>query len=119
MPESNALIAQLLEAEQQAEEIVAKARESRAANMKKARDDAQAEADSFRVKEEEKFLEASKKAQASENDGTFSAQAKTELAEVQRDLKRNKERAVNYMFDKVMKIDMELTQNQISLLQKK
>ena len=33
----------------------------RAASMKKARDDAQADAEAFRVKEEEKFLEASKK----------------------------------------------------------
>ena len=33
----------------------------RAASMKKAREDAQAESEAFRAKEEEKFLEASKK----------------------------------------------------------
>ena len=119
MPESNALIAQLLEAEGEAEKIVSDARESRSAFMAKAREDAENEAKQYRAKEEEKFLEASKQAKASEADGAFNAQAQRELAEVKRDLQRNKERAVTYMFDKVMKIDMQMSQNQISLLQRK
>ena len=115
-PQSNALIAKLLAAEQDAETIVAAAREGRAKALREARDAAQAETETFRQKEEEKYAEAVKNLTGASEQADFDKQASAELKEVQRDLQRNKDGAVKYIFDKVMAVDTSLTSIQISHL---
>lgn len=113
---SNALIAKLLEAEQQAEQIVSVARDARVKALKEARDAAQAETETYKRKEEEKFVEASQGLRGQADQASFDKQAEVELKEVQKDLARNQNAAVDYIFSKVMSVDTVLPMNQAAAL---
>merc|ERR1719199_1153558 len=110
------LIAKLLKAEEEAESIVASARDGRTKALKDARTAANDEIEAFRAKEDAKSKEEMAKldVQFSNKEGT--ANLAKELQQVKIDSDRNKEKTCKYMFDKVMNVETGLSQIQIQSL---
>jgi V-type H+-transporting ATPase subunit G len=105
---SQELIQQLLKAEQQADQIISKARENRSAKLKDAKTSAEDELNIFRSQEESKFAQDSK--------GNAAADAGTELAKVtakellmvKQDYQNNSNKCVEYILGKVLEVPLEI-----------
>mmetsp|Transcript_19316 Transcript_19316/g.41487 ORF Transcript_19316/g.41487 Transcript_19316/m.41487 type:complete len:122 (-) Transcript_19316:73-438(-) len=112
MSASQDLIQQLLQAEKEAEALIATAKKNRLTKLKQAKDKAEEELSAFRTEQESKFQkEMGTKAAA---DPASETKAKTEaaLAEVQKDYQTNKARTTAYVISKVLDVPTSLTDTQ-------
>merc|ERR550537_929388 len=105
---SSSLIAKLLKAEEEAESIVAGARDNRVKALRDARSAALEEIEAYRAKEEEAFnqkLAAMNQTSANESNAM---NTQKELAQVAADA--NKDKAISYIYKKVMDVQTQLSQ---------
>ena len=117
--QSQQLIQKLLKAEEEAEALIAKARENRVRKLREAKQAADDEMAIFRRKEEEKFqTEQSAFTGGADGDATsLEAQTLTDLKRVQSDFNGNKDKITEYMVEKILTVKPELSQIQVALLQ--
>jgi V-type H+-transporting ATPase subunit G len=117
--QSQQLIQKLLKAEEEAEALIAKARENRVRKLREAKQAADDEMAIFRRKEEEKFqTEQSAVTGGADGDATsLEAQTLTDLKRVQSDFNGNKDKITEYMVEKILTVKPELSQIQVALLQ--
>merc|ERR1719272_1592605 len=106
---SQELIQQLLKAEKQAEELIARARENRVLKLKQAKDSADEELKKFRDAEEAKFQGDAGKRAAVDPAADLKNTTKMELDMVTRDYQQNKEKTSNYIVSKILEVPLELT----------
>ena len=117
--QSQQLIQKLLKAEEEAEALIAKARENRVRKLREAKQAADDEMAIFRRKEEDKFqTEQSAVTGGADGDATsLEAQTLTDLKRVQSDFNGNKDKITEYMVEKILTVKPELSQIQVALLQ--
>ena len=117
--QSQQLIQKLLKAEEEAEALIAKARENRVRKLREAKQAADDEIAIFRRKEEEKFQseQATVAGGASGDADSLEAQTVADLKQVEKDFNDNKTKIVEYMTQKILTVKPELSQIQIALLQ--
>ena len=117
--QSQQLIQKLLKAEEEAETLIAKARENRVRKLREAKQAAEDEMAVFRKKEEERF-QAEQTAVSGGVSGDASSlenQTLAELKKVQQDFQANKEKITEYLVEKILTVKPELSQIQVALLQ--
>jgi V-type H+-transporting ATPase subunit G len=117
MSSSQQLIQKLLKAEEEAEQLISRARDNRVRKLREAKQAADDEIEIFRRKEEERFQGEITKGQADEDSNQMHAQIDAELKAVSGDYEKNKAKIVEYMTNKVLGVKPELTPIQIALLQ--
>ena len=115
--QSQQLIQKLLKAEEEAEALIARARENRVLKLREAKQAADEEIARFRNSEEAKFA-AEQAASAKEaTSGSLEAKTLADIAQVQSDFANNKKTIVDYMSKKIMTVEPQLSQIQIALMQ--
>lgn len=87
---SQELIQQLLQAEKQAEEIIANAKKNRLAKLRQAKDKAEAELKDFREKEEARFQKETGSKTGANHAEALKATTQTEIESVHKDYDKNK-----------------------------
>lgn len=117
--QSQQLIHMLLKAEQEAEALIAKARENRVRKLREAHEAANEEMAVFKKREEEKFQAELAKATggASGDNATLEEETQKALKQVNDDVTANKAKLVEYLSTKVLGVKPELGQIQVALLQ--
>ena len=114
---AQALIQKLLLAEQEAEEIVARARENRTKRLREARSAAEDEISAFRLLEEERFqLDQTARSKDVQDQTERDAQSQTAIATVRASAKTHGPRTVDYLVNKVLLVDPHLSNIQIAML---
>jgi V-type H+-transporting ATPase subunit G len=117
MASSQQLIQKLLKAEEEAEQLIARARENRVRKLREAKQAADDEIEIFRRKEEEKFQSEISRGQADDSANSMQSQIDAELRAVAGDYEKNREKIAEYLTSKVLSVKPELTQIQVALLQ--
>merc|ERR1719159_3313 len=107
---SQELIQQLLKAEKQAEELIARARENRVLKLKQAKDSADEELKKFRDAEQAKFDKESGVKAAVDPAADLKATTKMEIDMVSRDYEQNKGKTAQYIVEKILTVPLELSQ---------
>lgn len=118
MKTSNALIQQLLKAEEEAEQIVHKAKENRVKMLKDARFSAEEELKAFRAKEEERF-KVEVEQRHGQNDSLTNELAdrtKTDIEIIKKDYVENKEGVLAFISEKVLDVDIVIGSKKVSVL---
>lgn len=117
--QSQQLIQKLLKAEEEAEALIAKARENRVRKLREAKQAADDEMAVFRKKEEEKFQaeQAAVTGGASGDASSLESQTQSDLKKVQQDFAENKDKITEYLVQKILSVKPELSQIQVALLQ--
>uniref|UniRef100_A0A0G4H0L1 V-type proton ATPase subunit G n=1 Tax=Chromera velia CCMP2878 TaxID=1169474 RepID=A0A0G4H0L1_9ALVE len=107
---SNALIQQLLKAEEDAEAVVKKARDNRIKKLRDARTAADEELKHFRQKEDEAFNAEYKNKYGSTDvyQQELDAQTEKEVTEVKAQFAANSKKVVMWMVDRVLRVEHEL-----------
>lgn len=115
---SSALIQQLLEAEEEADTIVNKAKENRVKMLKDARFSADEELKVFRAKEEERFKTQYEQTVGKEDPVVSSLEAKTkkDIEHIKADYTANKEKLISFIHSKVMDVDLSLDAETVMVL---
>ena len=115
--QSQQLIQKLLKAEEEAEALIAKARENRVRKLREAKQAAEDEIAVFRKREEERFQsdQASVAGGVSGDADSLEAQTVANLARVREDFKDNKDKIVEYMQQKILAVKPENTLSQIQV----
>lgn len=116
---SSALIQQLLEAEEEADAIVNKAKENRVKMLKDARFSAEEELKVFRAKEEERFRQEFEQSVGQEDSIVASLENKTklEIESIKRDYLQNKDKLIKSIHSKVLSVDLALSPELVAVLQ--
>lgn len=116
---SQQLIQKLLKAEEEAETLIAKARENRVRKLREAKQAADDEIAVFRRKEEERFQneQSAQSGGASGDANNLEAQTAADLRQVQQDFASNKDKISEYLVQKILTVKPELSQIQVALLQ--
>lgn len=114
---SQQLIQKLLKAEEEAEQLIAKARENRVRKLREAKQAADDELEIFRRKEEEKFQAEIAKASENDDSRNIEQQVANDLKQVEADYAKNKDKLVEYMTNKILSVKPELSQIQVAILQ--
>mmetsp|Transcript_93405 Transcript_93405/g.166159 ORF Transcript_93405/g.166159 Transcript_93405/m.166159 type:complete len:124 (+) Transcript_93405:60-431(+) len=109
---SQELIQQLLQAEKQAEDIIANAKKNRLTKLRQAKEKAEEELKEFRDKEEARFQKEMGAKAGADPAEALKASTKTEVDGVQRDYATNKARTVQYVVNKVLEVQIGLTETQ-------
>ncbi|KAL8440007.1 hypothetical protein Efla_004923 [Eimeria flavescens] len=118
MKTSNALIQQLLKAEEEAEEIVHKAKENRVKMLKDARFSAEEELKAFRLKEEERF-KVEFEQRLGQNDSLASELAdrtKADIEIIKNDYLENKDEVLAFINGKVLDVNIVLGSKKVAIL---
>ena len=117
--QSQQLIQKLLKAEEEAEALIAKARENRVRKLREAKQAADDEMAVFRKKEEERFQadQAAVSGGVSGDASSLETQTQADLKRVQQDFNDNKEKIREYLVEKILTVKPELSQIQVALLQ--
>lgn len=110
-PPSGSYLQQVLQAEQTAEDTIARARRSRLEKMKSVRATAEEELKVFREEEERKFAGFCQKF-AEDPTTRLRLATRRELKEVHADYLRNKEEAVEFVVGKVLEVPLVLSEAQ-------
>lgn len=115
--QSQQLIQKLLKAEEEAEALIAKARENRVRKLREAKQAAEDEIAVFRKREEERFQsdQAAVAGGVSGDANSLEAQTLANLARVREDFKDNKDKIVEYMHQKILAVKPENTLSQIQI----
>jgi V-type H+-transporting ATPase subunit G len=114
---SQQLIQKLLKAEEEAEQLIARARENRVRKLREAKQAADDELEIFKRKEEERFQAEVAQSNSKDDSRNIEQQIADELKQVEQDFVKNKDKIVEYMTAKILSVKPELTQIQIALLQ--
>ena len=114
---SQQLIQKLLKAEEEAEQLIARARENRVRKLREAKQAADDEIEIFRRKEEERFQGEVSRNNLGDDSTTLENQIAQDLKAVGSDFAGNKDKIVEYMTTKILTVKPELTQIQVALLQ--
>lgn len=118
MKTSNALIQQLLKAEEEAEQIVHKAKENRVKMLKDARFSAEEELKAFRLKEEERF-KVEVEQRLGQNDSLTNELAdriKADIEIIKKDYVDNKEGVLAFINEKVLDVDIVIGSKKVAIL---
>merc|ERR1712173_509794 len=97
-------IQQLLQAEKEAENLIANAKKNCSAKLKQAKEKAEEELKIFREEQEKKFQKEMGAKAASDQSKDLQGVTEQEIAKVKKDYQQNKERTVKYVFDKVFDV---------------
>mmetsp|Transcript_74371 Transcript_74371/g.170579 ORF Transcript_74371/g.170579 Transcript_74371/m.170579 type:complete len:122 (+) Transcript_74371:225-590(+) len=116
MAQSQALIQKLLKAEEDAEQIITRAREGRVKKLQAAKESAQADLDQIRAAAEAEFQTNYGAAMASDGSSDLSRLTEREIHAVAHDFTANGDKVTKYIFDKVVSVNLELTEIQKSTL---
>merc|ERR1712194_758238 len=112
MAQQQELISQLLQAEKQAEELIATAKKNRLTKLKQAKEKAEDDLKAFRAEQEEKFQrEMGAKAKADPS-AELKGATEAEVNMVKRDYEQNKDRTIKYVISKVLDVPTTLTDTQ-------
>lgn len=109
---SQELIQQLLQAEKQAEDIISNAKKNRLAKLRQAKEKAEEELKDFRNKEETKFQKEMGSKVGADPAAALKASTQAEIDGVQKDYQTNKGRTVLYVVNKVLEVQIALTDTQ-------
>jgi len=112
MADSKGMIATLLRAEKQAEEMIANAKKNRLAKLREAKAAADEELKDFRDKEEANFQKAIGLQHKHNPADELKATTERELQMVQQDYQNNKAKTIQYVVSKVLDVPIELTTTQ-------
>ena len=115
--QSQQLIQKLLKAEEEAEALIAKARENRVRKLRDAKAAAEDELAVFRKAEEAKFQSEQSAGSTEASSDSLEAKTLANIKQVQSDFKTNKEKIVEYMTTKILTVKPELSQIQVALMQ--
>ena len=115
--QSQQLIQKLLKAEEDAEQLIGKARENRVRKLREAKQAADEEIAAFRSSEEVKFQAELAAASDAATGEALETQTLKDIKQVQTDFSTNKTKIVEYMSTKILTVKPELSQIQIALLQ--
>lgn len=109
---SNALIQQLLKAEEEADLVVKKAKDARAKMLKEAEATAAEELNIFRAKEKERLNKGHKEKANAEDEVVTKIEAATkeEIKKYKELFKKNKEQVAQFVYDKVFTVDLTIPQ---------
>merc|ERR1712039_351752 len=112
---SQELIQQLLQAEKQGEELIAKAKANRLAKLRQAKDKAEEDLKAFREEQETKFQKETGSKTATDPAAELKDSTKKEIETVMRDYEANKAKTIQYVVSKVLdvNIDLNATQKQV------
>ncbi len=115
---AQALIQKLLKAEQEAEEIVTRARENRTKRLREARSAAEEEIAAFRSREEERFLaEQLARSRSAEDETQRDAHNEQAIDAVRAAAKANGAKTAEYLVNKVLCVEPRLSNIQIAMLE--
>merc|ERR1712194_462744 len=109
---SQELIAQLLQAEKEAEALIATAKKNRLAKLKQAKDDLKV----FREEQERKFQQEMGTKAAADPSAELKGATAAEVEMVKRDYEQNKARTIQYVISKVLDVPTTLTETQKAAL---
>jgi V-type H+-transporting ATPase subunit G len=114
---AQALIQKLLHAEQEAEEIVSRARENRTKRLREARSAAESEISAFRVREDERFVaEQAARSRTAEDQTQRDSQTAAVIASVRAAAHANGARTSEYLVAKVLAVEPRLSNIQTAML---
>ncbi|KAH0485661.1 MAG: hypothetical protein KVP17_000788 [Porospora cf. gigantea B] len=115
MSKSNQLIQRLLEAEEDAERIVKRARDNRVKKLKEAQDAAQEEIEYYRKKEEKRFQKefSEKYGNEADEEALIEEQIKKEIDLVKKDYKVNHEAVVSFLVRNCVNVNVKLSQAEL------
>lgn len=118
MKTSNALIQQLLKAEEEAEQIVHKAKENRVKMLKDARFSAEEELKAFRLKEEERFKVEVEQRLGQDDSLTneLADRTKSDIDIIKKDYVANKDGVLAFIGEKVLDVDTALGSKKVAVL---
>mmetsp|Transcript_58730 Transcript_58730/g.191557 ORF Transcript_58730/g.191557 Transcript_58730/m.191557 type:complete len:123 (-) Transcript_58730:271-639(-) len=109
---SQELIQQLLQAEKEAEALIATAKKNRLAKLKQAKDKAEDDLKAFREEQEQKFQKEMGTKAAADPSAELKGATEEEIRLVKQDYETNKKRTVEYVVSKVLDVTTELTDTQ-------
>ncbi|GFZ47058.1 V-ATPase 13 kDa subunit, partial [Saitozyma sp. JCM 24511] len=103
----------LLEAEKEAAKVVQKARQYRVQKLKDARSEAAKEIEEYKASKDAEFkkFESEHSSQTTSSQSTIDAQAKTQLAELEEAVKKNRDGVIKKIVERVTKSEPQLHQN--------
>merc|ERR1711879_27210 len=107
---ANKILADLLRAEESAQADIDAAKQRRKQELKKAKDEADQAIAEFRVEQEKKHKEES--ADLTSPSSAKKSSATAELNKVQADYDKNKTKTVKYVVDKVLDVQISLSETQ-------
>merc|ERR1712232_1283121 len=103
-------------AEKKAEELIAEAKSHRLDRLRQARKKAEEELREFRAKEEAKFEKETGAKSRADPQAALASETAKQLAGVEVDYTRNKDRAVSHVAGKVLDVTLTLTETQVQAL---
>merc|ERR1712190_593137 len=109
---SQELIQQLLQAEKQGEELIAKAKTNRLAKLRQAKEKAEEDLKTFRDEQEAKFQKETGSKAAADPAAELKDSTKTEIDMVMKDYESNKAKTIQYVVSKVLDVKIELNETQ-------
>merc|ERR1712039_834610 len=109
---SQELIQQLLQAEKQGEELIAKAKTNRLAKLRQAKEKAEEDLKAFREEQEAKFQKETGSKAAADPAAELKDSTKKEIDTVMRDYEANKAKTIQYVVSKVLDVKIELNATQ-------
>merc|ERR1712194_618189 len=112
MAQQQELISQLLQAEKQAEELIATAKKNRLTKLKQAKEKAEEDLKAFRAEQEQKFQREMGSKAAADPSAELKGATEKEVQMVKRDYKQNKDRTIKYVISKVLDVPTTLTDTQ-------
>merc|ERR1711957_758785 len=110
------LIAQLLQAEKEAEALIATAKKNRLAKLKQAKEKAEDDLKVFREEQERKFQQEMGTKAAADPSAELKGATAAEVEMVKRDYEQNKARTIQYVISKVLDVPTTLTETQKAAL---
>merc|ERR1712226_1046560 len=109
---SQELIQQLLQAEKQGEELIAKAKTNRLAKLRQAKEKAEEDLKAFREEQEQKFQKETGSKAAADPAAELKDSTKTEIDLVMKDYETNKAKTIQYVVSKVLDVKIALNDTQ-------
>merc|ERR1712217_150285 len=109
---SQGLIQQLLQAEKQGEELIAKAKTNRLAKLRQAKEKAEEDLKAFKEEQEAKFQKETGSKAAADPAAELKDSTKKEIDMVMRDYEANKAKTIQYVVSKVLDVKIELNATQ-------
>merc|ERR1711862_1036488 len=109
---SQELIQQLLQAEKQGEELIAKAKTNRLAKLRQAKEKAEEDLKAFKEEQEAKFQKETGSKASADPAAELKDSTKKEIDAVMRDYEANKAKTIQYVVSKVLDVKIELNATQ-------